>query len=98
MTVKAESFHLNGQIIRFRPPAQKLESPYKTPSRTLAVKGLRRSKKVHATRLTGLSDHEWYIQGGVLNQFEWLSLSLASLYVLDSIRKGQESAEELWKA
>ena len=40
MTVQAESFHLNGHIIGFRPQTQKLESPYKTPSSTLAVKGL----------------------------------------------------------
>ena len=37
----AESFHLNGHIIGFRLQTQKLESPYKTPSSTLAVKGLR---------------------------------------------------------
>ena len=40
MQVQAESFHLNGDIIRFRPQTQKLESPYKTPSSTPAVKGL----------------------------------------------------------
>ena len=39
--VQAESFHLNGHIIGFRPQTQKLESPYKTPSNTLAVKGVR---------------------------------------------------------
>ena len=33
-------FHLNGHIIGFRPQTQKLESPYETPSNTLAVKGL----------------------------------------------------------
>ena len=38
--VQAESFHLNGHIIGFRPQTQKLESPYKTLSKTLAVKGL----------------------------------------------------------
>ena len=38
--VQAESFHFNGNIIGFRPQTQKLESPYKTPSNTLAVKGL----------------------------------------------------------
>jgi len=38
--VQAESFHLDGHIIGFRPQTQKLESPYKTPSSTLAVKGL----------------------------------------------------------
>ena len=38
--MQAESFHLNGHIIRFRPQTQKLESPYKTPSSTLVVKGL----------------------------------------------------------
>ena len=39
MKVQAESFHLNGHIVGFR-LTQKLESPYKTPSSTLAVKGL----------------------------------------------------------
>ena len=39
--VQAESFHLNGHIIGFHPQTQKLESPYKTPSNTLAVKGLK---------------------------------------------------------
>ena len=43
LQVQAESFHLNGRIIRFRPQTQKLESPYKTPSSTPAVKGLRKS-------------------------------------------------------
>ena len=38
-----KNFHLNGHIIGFRPHTQKLESPYKTPSNTLAVKGLRES-------------------------------------------------------
>ena len=36
--VQAESFHLNGHIIGFR---LQLDSPYKTPSNTPAVKGLR---------------------------------------------------------
>ena len=40
MKVQAESFHLNGHIIGFHLQTQKLESPYKTPSNTLAVKGL----------------------------------------------------------
>ena len=38
---QAESFHLNGHIIGFRPQTQKVESPYKTPSSTLAVTGLK---------------------------------------------------------
>ena len=41
MKVQAESFHLNGHIIGFRPHTQKLESPYKIPSSILAVKGLK---------------------------------------------------------
>ena len=41
MKLQAESFHLNGHDIGFRPQTQKLESPYKTPSSTLAVKGLK---------------------------------------------------------
>ena len=40
MTVQAESFHLNGHIIGFRPQIQKLESSYKTPPSTLALRGL----------------------------------------------------------
>ena len=40
MNVEAESFHLNGHIIGFRPQTQKLESPYQPLSNTLAVKGL----------------------------------------------------------
>ena len=40
MKVQGESFHLNGHIIGFRPQTQKLESPYKTLSSILAVKGL----------------------------------------------------------
>ena len=47
MQVQAESFHLNGHIIRFRPQTQKLESPYKTPSSTPAVKGLTESSAVN---------------------------------------------------
>ena len=39
--VQAESFHLNGHIIGFCPQTQKLESPYKTLSNTLAVKELK---------------------------------------------------------
>ena len=38
--VQAESFNLNGHIIGFHPQTQKLESPCKTLSSTLAVKGL----------------------------------------------------------
>ena len=41
MKVQAESFHLNGHSIGFRPQTQKLESLYKTLSNTLAVKGLK---------------------------------------------------------
>ena len=46
--VQAESFHLNGHIIGFRPQTQKLESPYKTPSNTLAVKGLKATENARA--------------------------------------------------
>ena len=38
--VQAESFHLNGHTIGFRPQTQKLELPQKTLANTLAVKGL----------------------------------------------------------
>ena len=37
--VQAGSFHLNGRIVGFRPQTQTLQSPFKTPSSTLAVKG-----------------------------------------------------------
>ena len=37
---QVESFYLNGHSIGFCPQTQKLESPYKTPSNTQAVKGL----------------------------------------------------------
>ena len=36
-----DCFYLNGPIIGFRQQTQKLESTYKTPSSSLAVKGLR---------------------------------------------------------
>ena len=39
--VMAKRFHLNGHIIGFHPQTQKLESPYKTPPSTLAVKGFK---------------------------------------------------------
>ena len=37
--VQAGSFHLNGRIVGFRPQTQTLQSPFKTPSSTLAMKG-----------------------------------------------------------
>ena len=37
---------MNGHIIGFRPQTQKLESLYKTPSGTLAVKGLNKVLKI----------------------------------------------------
>ena len=46
MKVQIERFHLNGQIIGFRPQTQKLKLPYKTPLFTLAVKELNRSHSV----------------------------------------------------
>ena len=55
MTVQAESFRLNGHIIGFRPQTQKLESPHKTLSSTLAVKGL-----------NGIRTHGRYISAAVL--------------------------------
>ena len=52
MKVQAESFHLNGHIIGFRPHTQKLELPHKTLSNTLAVIGLKkRGLKVGSVRL-----------------------------------------------
>ena len=38
MKVQAESFHLSGHIIGFRPQTQKVQLPHKTLSNTLAVK------------------------------------------------------------
>ena len=38
--VQAESFHLNGHIVGLRPQTQKFQSPFKSPSSTLAAKGL----------------------------------------------------------
>ena len=35
---------MNGHIIGFCPQTQKLQSPFKTPSSTLAVKGFRERK------------------------------------------------------
>ena len=35
---------MSGHIIGFRPQKQKLQSPFKTPSSTLAVKGFREMK------------------------------------------------------
>ena len=46
MKVQVESFHLNGHIIGFRPQTQKLDSPYKTPSSTLAVKEINCKAKI----------------------------------------------------
>ena len=37
---RQRAVHLNGHIIRFGPQTQKIKSPYKTTSNTLAVKGL----------------------------------------------------------
>ena len=48
MKVQAESFHLNGRIIGFRLQTQKLDSPQKTPSNTLAVKGLTKYNEYYA--------------------------------------------------
>ena len=43
---------MNGYIIGFRPQTQKLESPYKTPLNTLAVKGLRKRGILYASMKT----------------------------------------------
>ena len=58
MKVEAESFYLNGHIIGFRPHIQKLESPYKTPSNTLAVKGLRKQSILYASMKTTWSRYQ----------------------------------------
>ena len=52
MKVQTESFHLNGHILGFRVHTPKLESPYKTPSKTLAVKGLNFDKFLDTAPLT----------------------------------------------
>ena len=58
MKVQAESFHLNGHIIGFRPQTQKVQSPYKTPSSTLAVKGLSKCRmEIISTVEPPVSDH-----------------------------------------
>ena len=46
MKVQAESFDLNGHIIGFCPQTQKLESPYKSPSSTSAVKEIKCKAKI----------------------------------------------------
>ena len=62
MKVQAESFHLNGHIIGFRPQTQKLESPYKTISSTLAVKRLKTFKEgINNTANTKQDTYEQYI-------------------------------------
>ena len=65
MKVQAGSFHLNGHIVGFRPQTQKLQSPFKTPSSTLAVKGLILSTKcslrIQLPNIVGLliTTHHW---------------------------------------
>ena len=49
--VQAESFHLNGHFTGFGPQTQKLESPYKPPSNTLAVKELRKCMEISLENL-----------------------------------------------
>ena len=59
--VQAGSFHLNGHIVGFRPQTQ----PFKTPSSTLAVKGLILSTKcslrIQLPNIVGLliTTHHW---------------------------------------
>ena len=101
MTVHAESFHLNGHIRGFCPQTQKLASCYKTPPSNLALKGLRISKlRVHATRLTGLSDHEWYIVVRVLNPIRVLkfilSLSLRARQHQETARVVEDINPIIW--
>ena len=56
--VQTESFHLNGHIIGFRPQTQMVESRYKTPSSTLAVKGLKKWRmEIRSIVEPPVSDH-----------------------------------------
>ena len=63
--VQAGTFHLNGHIVGFRPQTQKLQSPFKTPSNILAVKGLILSTKcslrIQLPNIVGLliTTHHW---------------------------------------
>ena len=63
--------HLNGHIIGFRPQTQKLESPYKTPSNTLAVKGLRQRVNPLQTSHDLYSENKTYklISDTLMTQF-----------------------------
>ena len=64
---KYKSFHLNGHIVGFRPQTQKLESPYKTLSNTLTLKGLRCIKAMlHSI------NHE-FLSGNSLRNLKWAS-------------------------
>ena len=76
MKVQAESFHLNGHIIGFRPQTQKLKSPDKTPSNTLEVKGL--DETVLSGRTLGPVRVVKYLRSGA----DYLPPDLVVLYFL----------------
>ena len=71
MKVQAESFHLNGHIIGFRPRSQKLELPHKTLSNTLAVKGLITNIKFNL----GSKDQGYKIEGPDLKRISSVKMS-----------------------
>ena len=65
MKVQAESFHLNGHIIGFRLQTQKLDSSHKTPSNTLAVKGLKRVQRFE--KITGFVNKDSLHDAGIFS-------------------------------
>ena len=65
MKVQAESFHLNGHIIGFRLQTQKLDSSHKTPSNTLAVKGLKRVQRFE--KITGFVNKDSLLDASIFS-------------------------------
>ena len=65
MKVQAESFYLNGHIIGFRLQTQKLDSSHKTPSNTLAVKGLKRVQRFE--KITGFVNKVYFRDAGIFS-------------------------------
>ena len=80
MKVQAESLHLNGHIIGFRPQAQKLESPYKTAS---TDSGSERFKSTEASFIQLKGVVVKFFQG----VFSGLSLTVFSFIYQDNLVK-----------
>ena len=76
MKVQAKSFHLNGHIIGFRSQTRKFKLPYKTPSNTLAVKGLDETELFGRT--LGAARVVQYLRSGA----DYLPPGLVVLYFL----------------